>query len=102
MRPGRSTLRAKFPLRILDLESDTEMRLCTVPVDLGGPRRVKRKRKPAWRRLLGLGRAVTEVGGGSQFKLDPHPAWDRDSRRICFNGAPDGQRQVFVADVSGL
>ena len=91
----------EVPLRILDLESDSEIQLCTMPVDLGGPRKVKRKRRSRWQRLWGLRRAE-KGSSGSQFKLDPHPAWDRDSRRICFNGAPAGQRQVFVADVSEL
>ena len=93
---------AEVPLRLIDLATDEEMRLCTVPVDLGAPRRVRRPRQPSWRRLLGPRRATRDAVGGSHFKLDPHPAWDRDSRRICFNGAPEGQRQVFVADVSAI
>jgi Tol biopolymer transport system component len=38
----------------------------------------------------------------SVLRLDPHPAWSRDGRKICFNGAPDGRRQVFVADLASL
>jgi Tol biopolymer transport system component len=91
----------EVPIRLLDLEVDEEVRLCTVPVALGAPRTARRKRNPVWRRLLGLARARSDTRGGSHYKLDPHPAWDRDSRRICFNGVSQGQRQVFVADVSG-
>lgn len=38
----------------------------------------------------------------SVLRLDPHPAWSRDGTKICFNGAPDGRRQVFVADLKNL
>lgn len=34
------------------------------------------------------------------LRLDPHPAWSRDGRKSCFNGAPDGRRQIFIADLS--
>ncbi len=38
----------------------------------------------------------------SVLRLDPHPAWSRDGKRSCFNGAPEGRRQVFIADLSSL
>ena len=40
--------------------------------------------------------------GGSPHKLDPHPAWNRDYTKMCLNGAPDGHRQVFVADLESV
>ncbi len=36
----------------------------------------------------------------SELRLDGHPAWDRDFRRICFQAAPQGDRQLFIADIS--
>jgi hypothetical protein len=36
------------------------------------------------------------------LRVDPHPAWDRDYRRIAFNACPDGRRKVFVADLAAL
>jgi hypothetical protein len=36
------------------------------------------------------------------LRVDPHPAWNRNFSRVCFNGAPEGRRQVFVADVSEM
>jgi hypothetical protein len=36
------------------------------------------------------------------LRLDPHPAWGRDGRKACFNGAPDGRRQIFIAHMEGL
>jgi hypothetical protein len=36
------------------------------------------------------------------LRVDPHPAWDRNFRRVAFNACPDGRRRVFVADLTGL
>ena len=36
------------------------------------------------------------------LRIDPHPAWSRDYSKICFNAAPEGRRQIFVADLGGL
>ena len=36
------------------------------------------------------------------LRIDPHPAWSRDHKKICFNGAPEGRRQLYVADLSEL
>lgn len=36
------------------------------------------------------------------LRVDPHPAWDPTFSRIAFNACPDGRRQVFVADLSGV
>jgi Tol biopolymer transport system component len=47
--------------------------------------------------LYALGRMKPSV-----LRLDPHPAWSRDGLKSCFNGAPDGRRQVFIADLSML
>jgi len=33
-------------------------------------------------------------------RLDAHPAWSRDYRKICFQAAPEGVRQLYVADLS--
>lgn len=38
----------------------------------------------------------------NQWRVDPHPAWDREYRRIAFNAAQGGHRKVFVADMSPL
>ncbi len=38
----------------------------------------------------------------SILRLDPHPAWSRDGKQLCFNGAPDGRRQIFIADIGKL
>ncbi|MBT4814686.1 MAG: hypothetical protein HN742_03580 [Lentisphaerae bacterium] len=38
----------------------------------------------------------------SVLRCDPHPAWSRDGNQLCFNGAPNGKRQVLIADLSGV
>jgi hypothetical protein len=98
------TKSGEIPLRILDLKTDRETQLCTVSVDLGGPGRAKSKSKPLalWPGIFGRGRSGRQTHTGSHFKLDPHPAWDHSGGRVCFNGAVDGQRQVFVAHLSSI
>ncbi|MEX0684403.1 MAG: hypothetical protein WD267_04530 [Balneolales bacterium] len=76
----------EVPIRLIDLLTDEEYILCTISNDVGGN-----------------GEMYTNedrIIGGSQHKLDPHPAWSRDYKKVCINGAPDGARQVFVIDVS--
>jgi hypothetical protein len=76
----------EVPIRLIDLHNDEEHILCTVANDVGGG-----------------GEMYTpedRITGGSQHKLDPHPAWSRDYKSICINGAPEGARQVFLLDVS--
>ncbi len=36
------------------------------------------------------------------FRLDPHPAWDRSWRWLCFNAYEGGTRRVMLADLSEL
>ncbi|MGK7393279.1 MAG: hypothetical protein ACNS62_01860 [Candidatus Cyclobacteriaceae bacterium M3_2C_046] len=74
----------EIPLRFIDLKEDREHQLCTISNNVGNQ-----------------GKMYSDEGG-SQFKLDPHPAWSRNYRSICFNGAIKGQRQVFIADLSQM
>ena len=66
------------PIRWIDLAEETAtdlVRIQTLP-EYEGPKRERR--------------------------VDPHPAWDYDFKRIAFNACPDGRRGVYIADVSGL
>jgi hypothetical protein len=74
----------EIPIRLIDLGTDTESWICTVSVDLAKSRYDRNSE------------------GGSHFKLDPHPAWSRDYKKVCFNGAIDGTRRVFIADLSDV
>jgi len=39
---------------------------------------------------------------GGVLRVDPHPAFDRTNRFVAFNACPDGERQVFLADLAPL
>jgi hypothetical protein len=66
----------EVPIRLVDIESQTEQNLCFV-YTLGMP-------------------------NANVLRIDPHPAWSRDYTKVCFNAAPEGRRQIFVADVGEL
>ncbi|MCC5930962.1 MAG: hypothetical protein JJU28_17080 [Cyclobacteriaceae bacterium] len=78
----------EVPIRWIDLQNDEEHILCTMPTDVGGGGEMYTREEMEQ--------------GGSQSKLDPHPVWSRDYRKICLNGAPDGKRQVFIMDVNNM
>ncbi len=77
----------EVPIRLIDLRDDREIIVCRIFTDLAGK--------------AGL-RNYKVKEGGSHYKLDPHPAWSRDYSRICFNGAPDGIRGVYISDLKTL
>jgi hypothetical protein len=41
-------------------------------------------------------------GPRNVFRVDPHPAWDREFRYIAFNACVDGTRRVFIADLASV
>ncbi len=60
-------------------------------------------------RLIDLKRGTEQTIGSifvsmtaGEFRVDPHPAWDRTGRYVAFNGFVGGTRGVFVADLSAL
>lgn len=62
------------PLRLLDTANGTERRLVNIFVSMKA----------------------------GEFRVDPHPAWDRTGRFVAFNGFEGGTRGVFVADLTAL
>ena len=78
----------EIPIRLIDLKSDVEQVVCTIANDVGG----------GGRQYL----SENDTEGGSQYKLDPHPVWSREGTKVAFNGAPEGRRQVYIADLSKL
>ena len=66
------------PIRWLDLPRSTETQLVRIrtAADFTGPR--------------------------AELRVDSHPAWDREFRRVAFNACPSGKREVFVADLESL
>ena len=68
----------QLTLRLLDVRADREEKLCTI-------RTFSKK-------------ALQD----STLRLDGHPAFSRDFRKVCFQAAPEGRRQLFVADLSRI
>ena len=66
------------PIRMFDLKSGQETTLFHAPVTPGF------------------------TGPAQEWRVDPHPAWDRSGRYLVFNAAPDGNRGVFLADFGQL
>lgn len=79
--PGESVVpdNKEVPIRLLDTVNDEVAVICN---------------------MYTLGRK-DDIGRGT-LRLDPHPAWSRDYKKVCFNGAPEGKRQIFIADLSKI
>lgn len=75
----------EVPIRLIDLEEGEERTVCTIFTDVFSGREDYGSFR-SW-------------GPG---KLDAHPSWNRDYSKVCFNGAPDGRRQVFITDLSDV
>ncbi len=41
-------------------------------------------------------------GPKNELRVDPHPAWDYQYKRVAFNGFADGTRRVYVADLTSM
>ncbi|HUU27421.1 MAG TPA: hypothetical protein VM123_06385 [archaeon] len=68
----------KVSIRLIDLAAQKEDIICTLPT-------IKRE---------GLVH--------SALRLDGHPFWSRDYKKVCFQAAPRGLRQLFIADLSEI
>lgn len=64
------------PIRWIDCETDTEEHIIRINNDPPYP------------------------GPKKELRIDPHPAWDRDYKRIVFNGCDNGVRRVYLADLT--
>ena len=62
-------------IRLIDLVDEKDLTVCVMPT-------------------------VRQVGGDTVMRVDGHPAWSRDFKKVIFQGTPDGRRQLFVADLS--
>lgn len=66
------------PLRLLDIETGEETRVARI------------RTRPDFE------------GDEKILRVDPHPAWDSDFRRVAFNACPSGKRDVFIAHLGDL
>ena len=76
--PGEifATKSGEVPIRLIDLQTQTERAVCFVFTN-GRP----------------------EI---NELRVDPHVVWSRDFTKVCFNGAVEGRRQIYIADLSEL
>lgn len=65
-------------LRLIDLQTDTDYSLLTMHTFLRQGLR------------------------NSTLRLDGHPTWDRLYKKLAFQAAPEGKRQVYIADLSSV
>lgn len=77
--------KGELPIRLIDLKTDQEQMICSIGTNVGNN----------WK-------AYKKGETGSHYKFDPHPVWSRDYKKVVFNGAPNGRRQVYMADLSDL
>jgi hypothetical protein len=66
------------PIRLIDLDAGRDDTLVRIRTD------------PPYR------------GPRGELRVDPHPAWDREFRRLVFNACADGTRRVYVADLTSV
>lgn len=68
-------------IRFIDLRQDREQRICRFPT---------------------VDRTILKGDLAVVRRLDGHPSWDRGFKNVIFQAAPNGNRQLYVADVSHL
>jgi hypothetical protein len=69
--------RTSVALRLIDLVRNTNRDLCVLPS-------IDRAKLP-----------------DAMFRLDGHPVWSRDYRKVCLQATSRGKRALYVADLSG-
>ncbi len=65
-------------IRLIDIKSGEEEKLCSLPT-------IDRDTVP-----------------NAVLRLDGHPNWTRDFKKVIFQAAPEGSRQLYIADLSKL
>lgn len=58
--------------------------------------------RPADGRRVDLGRFYSPPELGGPIRCDLHPRWNRDGTQVCIDSAHEGERQMYVLDVSGI
>jgi len=66
-------------LRLIDLKAEKEEVVCTLPT-------------LKWE----------DYGNDNVYRLDGHPAWSGDYKKVSLQAAHNGKRQLFVVDLSKL
>ena len=58
--------------------------------------------RPEDSRRVDIGRFYAPPELPGEIRCDLHPRWSRDGTQVCFDSAHEGDRQVYVIDVSGI
>jgi hypothetical protein len=53
-------------------------------------------------RRVDLGRFHSPPMLAGDFRCDLHPRWSRDGKRICIDSSHEGNRQIYIVDVSSI
>lgn len=69
---------AVIKLRLVDLIAEEEQYVCTIPT------------------------IDKNVLKNTVFRLDGHPAWSQDYKKVSLQAAPDGYRQLFVVNLENI
>ena len=55
---------------------------------------------PARNRRVDIGRFYSDPAITGEFRCDLHPRWSRDGKKVCFDSIHEGERQIYLVDVS--
>jgi hypothetical protein len=78
-RPRKENDKPVMSLRLIDLHADQERVICSIPT---------------LKRLKG--------GINAVFRLDGHPVWSRDYKKVIMQAANEGKRSLFMIDLSRI
>jgi len=57
---------------------------------------------PGTNRRIDIGRFHSSPQIAGEIRCDLHPRWNRDGTQVCFDSIHEGERQMYVADVSAV
>jgi hypothetical protein len=58
--------------------------------------------RPADERRIDIGHFYAPPELAGEIRCDLHPRWNRDGTQVCFDSAHEGDRQMYVIDVSSI
>ena len=90
------------PIRFCGVDSSFERHICTIRTICEATKELESRGIPAKADRTIIDKVSHKQSALDVFRLDPHPAWNRDCTQVCFNSAPEGIRQLLIADLRSL